>query len=516
MVNNYFILRSEAAFLNGALKGHAVKDIHSPARDVVVFEFASGDSIKYLRVCLEKNHETLFIVDNYSRPGKNVLSFLKESYGKQVGSIYILEKNRVLVIEAEGFLAYLVLIPGKQNILLVKDNIVIDSVRSGREVKGKKISEVVKEREDGKNISDLKQKYGYFGKQYYNEIISRAVMNKYTSGNANTAHDAVAESLLAEINASQKFYLYRDDTVFLSHIILKQKDFNEPQVFDSINEILRTAYSAIKKEVKHESVRKIVTDSKEKRIKALEKSISALRMNLKHAEDAGQYKESGEIILQNLREIKKGQKSYEFFDLISGRNRVVKLNPNISPTDNANQYFARYKGLKKSTDLLEEKIKKAEAELANMKKQLTEVAHSDDIKRVQKEMKAETKESEKLPFRIFRIHEKFSVWVGKDSASNDLLTMKHSSQYDLWFHVRGASGSHTILKFEDKNLVPEKSLILKAAAIAAYYSKARNGRNIPVAYCERKYVRKKKGFKSGAVVMEKEKVVFVNPGLPAE
>jgi predicted ribosome quality control (RQC) complex YloA/Tae2 family protein len=129
-------------------------------------------------------------------------------------------------------------------------------------------------------------------------------------------------------------------------------------------------------------------------------------------------------------------------------------------------------------------------------------------------MKTETKENEKLPFRIFRIHEKFSVWVGKDSVSNDLLTMKHSNQFDLWFHVRGASGSHTILKFDDKNVVPDKSLILKAASVAAYYSKARNARNVPVAYCERKYVRKKKGFKSGAVVMEKEKVVFVNPGLP--
>ena len=55
-------------------------------------------------------------------------------------------------------------------------------------------------------------------------------------------------------------------------------------------------------------------------------------------------------------------------------------------------------------------------------------------------------DAEKLPFRIFKLNEKFEVWVGKDSASNDLLTMKHTNQYDLWFHVRGSSGSHTILK----------------------------------------------------------------------
>ena len=516
MVNNYFILRSETAFLDNVLTGHAINDIHSPARDIVVFELQSGDTKKYLRVSLEKNHETLFLVDNYTRPGKNVMSFLKESYGKRVAKVYLLEKNRIAVIESEGFSLYVILIPGKQNVLLVKDNIVKDSVRNGKEVKEKNLADVVKEREDDKNASDLKKKYGYFGKHYYNEIISRAVMNKYTGGSPNTAHDAIAEKILSEINGSDKFYLYKDDTYFLSHIILKQKEFNEPLVFDSVNEILRTAYSKIKHEVRHETVKKVAADSKEKKIKSLEKSIAALKQNLKHAEDAGQYKESGDIILQNIKEIKKGQKTYEFFDLISGRNRVVKLNPNISPSENANQYFAKFKGLKKSTDLLEDKIKKAETELANLKKQLTETVQTKDVKHLEKEAKAETKDAEKLPFRIFKIHEKFSVWVGKDSAGNDLLTMKHSNQYDLWFHVRGASGSHTVLKFSDKNVAPDKSVILKAAAIAAYYSKARNGKNVPVAYCERKYVRKKKGFKSGAVVMERETVVFVNPGIPAE
>jgi predicted ribosome quality control (RQC) complex YloA/Tae2 family protein len=66
----------------------------------------------------------------------------------------------------------------------------------------------------------------------------------------------------------------------------------------------------------------------------------------------------------------------------------------------------------------------------------------------------------------------------------------------------------------DKNIAPDKSLIYIAASIAAYYSKARNGKHIPVAYCEKKYVKKKKGFNQGAVVMEKEKVIFVDPKVP--
>ena len=60
----------------------------------------------------------------------------------------------------------------------------------------------------------------------------------------------------------------------------------------------------------------------------------------------------------------------------------------------------------------------------------------------------------------------------------------------------------------------DKKYILSAASIAAYYSKARNGGNVPVAYTERKYVKKKKGFREGTVILEKEKVIFVKPGLP--
>jgi predicted ribosome quality control (RQC) complex YloA/Tae2 family protein len=42
----------------------------------------------------------------------------------------------------------------------------------------------------------------------------------------------------------------------------------------------------------------------------------------------------------------------------------------------------------------------------------------------------------------------------------------------------------------------------------------RNAGNVPVAYCERKYVRKPKGLKEGAVTLEREKVIFVQPKLP--
>ena len=119
-------------------------------------------------------------------------------------------------------------------------------------------------------------------------------------------------------------------------------------------------------------------------------------------------------------------------------------------------------------------------------------------------------------FRIFLFEFGFEVWVGKDSASNDLLTFKYSKQDDLWFHVRGASGSHTVLKIpeEFEGKIP-KDIIKAAAEICAYYSKAKNAKNVNVAYTEAKNVHKYRGAKSGSVVIKNEKVVKVTPKIPA-
>ncbi len=118
-------------------------------------------------------------------------------------------------------------------------------------------------------------------------------------------------------------------------------------------------------------------------------------------------------------------------------------------------------------------------------------------------------------FRIFHLENGFEVWAGKHSDANDLLSFKYTKQNDLWFHVRGTSGSHTILKIpEDFEGVIPKDYIKTAAEICAFYSKAKNAKTVPVAYTEGKNVSKYKGAKSGSVVIKGEKVIKVNPGLP--
>jgi predicted ribosome quality control (RQC) complex YloA/Tae2 family protein len=71
-----------------------------------------------------------------------------------------------------------------------------------------------------------------------------------------------------------------------------------------------------------------------------------------------------------------------------------------------------------------------------------------------------------------------------------------------------------VLRWNDSKSKPPKEAIRAAASIAAYYSGAKNAKMVPVAYTLKKHVRKPKGAAVGAVVMEREEVVLVEPKLP--
>ncbi|OGU43815.1 MAG: hypothetical protein A2000_05205, partial [Ignavibacteria bacterium GWB2_36_8] len=109
------------------------------------------------------------------------------------------------------------------------------------------------------------------------------------------------------------------------------------------------------------------------------------------------------------------------------------------------------------------------------------------------------------------VEKKYHVFVGKDSKTNDLLTLKFAKQNDYWFHARSVSGSHVILRNENPKEGVPKNILKLVASIAAYHSKAKTAGMVPVSYTQKKYVVKKKGMEPGKVALLKEEVLIVEP-----
>jgi len=265
-------------------------------------------------------------------------------------------------------------------------------------------------------------------------------------------------------------------------------------------------------------------------VKDREKTARSLRQaKIRAADDAapGIHRRTGSLILAHINEIRKGQTEVELAGEDGAAPKKIRLDRSLTPAGNANLYFDRARKAEKAAEESARRVGKLTARLEVIGEWIAGIEACTDTAGLRAVVAAGKKQGpstrvaldtaggERLPFRVFPIGEQFEAWVGKSSADNDLLTMKHAGPHDFWFHVRGASGSHVVLKRRSgAKAAPPRDVIRAAARIAAYYSKMRRAGNVPVAYCERKYVKKPKKAPPGTVTLQREEIVFVTPGIP--
>jgi hypothetical protein len=115
--------------------------------------------------------------------------------------------------------------------------------------------------------------------------------------------------------------------------------------------------------------------------------------------------------------------------------------------------------------------------------------------------------------RAFRavMVEGFEVLIGKGDADNDQLTFKVAAPHDLWLHVANTPGSHVVVRNPEKIADLPRALIERAAELAAFFSKARDGGKVEVHYCRAADVSKPRGFPPGKVLLRQWKSIRVYP-----
>ena len=110
----------------------------------------------------------------------------------------------------------------------------------------------------------------------------------------------------------------------------------------------------------------------------------------------------------------------------------------------------------------------------------------------------------------YPLQEGWQVLVGRTDADNDFLSFRVARPEDWWFHVRGMPGSHVILQ-GPPGVEPDRATLTRAAAIAAYHSKAREAGVVAVSGTRARDVRKPRGAKAGTVQIRHEQVFKARP-----
>jgi predicted ribosome quality control (RQC) complex YloA/Tae2 family protein len=116
--------------------------------------------------------------------------------------------------------------------------------------------------------------------------------------------------------------------------------------------------------------------------------------------------------------------------------------------------------------------------------------------------------------RLYTSSDGIQLMVGKTGKQNHRLTFKLAAPDDFWFHALGSSGAHVVARNDERSTRPPNATLEEAAALAAWYSEARDSHRVDVQWTRRKYVRRPRGAKAGAVLIKRFETVRVKPALP--
>lgn len=261
-------------------------------------------------------------------------------------------------------------------------------------------------------------------------------------------------------------------------------------------------------------LRKALREPLEKRVRLLEKQLADVEKARTDALEGFTQREWADALLAFSRDVKSGLSSVNLPNLYGEGEVEITLDPSMDAVQNANRYYAKARRREEVLERLEERepqLLEARREVEALLEKLS-VADEAELERL---LAVDAKRAER-PAVGTRFHTRsgFEVLVGRNSRENEFLTHRLAHSQDLWFHVQGYPGSHTILRNQGRE-VPFPD-VLEAAQIAAYHSKARGSGNVAVDYTPVKSVWKPKGSKAGSVYFSGQKTVFVDAQLPEE
>ena len=246
---------------------------------------------------------------------------------------------------------------------------------------------------------------------------------------------------------------------------------------------------------------------------------------LEATQDRERLRQFGDIITSNLHAMERGMttlRAMDFYDPDGGEVEI-KLDPLLTPQQNAAKYYKEYNKAKTAEEMLTIQLEKGRRELDYLNSVLENITLAEgerDLQEIRQELadtgylrrqiKGKDKGRRLSPKPMeFRSTAGLRISVGKNNMQNDLLTCKQAFKSDIWFHTQKIHGSHVILWTGGAQ--PDLQSLNEAACLAAWFSQGRESGKVPVDYTPVKYVKKPAGARPGMVVYTTYETAWVTP-----
>ncbi len=280
----------------------------------------------------------------------------------------------------------------------------------------------------------------------------------------------------------------------------------------ALSRAIQNAYVEMEARAEFEERRAALSSLVSRHLKALKSRQGNLREDLKRAEGAEELRRAGELLRIARPGLRKGQGCAVVEDVFEADvpERTIELDPALSPEQNIEEYFRRYKKLKASRKHVEDRLEQTRSESERMRalaREIQAAASTEALSPLEERTRAvglllaqERRAAGKAAGgpRRFISADGMEILVARNQRENHELTFSIARGGDCWMHVLGWEGPHVVIRKPRGTDVPLETL-LDAAHLAVHYSKLRGTDFSEVVYTQCKYVRPVKGAGPGRV-----------------
>jgi len=514
--NNFYFLRHLTETLGEKITNGVVSECFSQNKNELILRFEISQKSFFIKASLQTEFSCLSFPQEFNRARKNSVDLFESLIGQRVIALRQYHNERSFSIHfTEEWKLLFKMHGNKSNLVLFKNDSVKDLFR--KKLTGdNSITLSSLDREIDWSFEHFlahqqhpEKIYFTFGKVVWQYLNEKGFNQKNAEEKWNMIQDVINQL------HQKKYYIteLKGNIIFsLIEIGDVQKQFIDP--IQAVNYFLPafTTTDAFDKE-KSNAI-SMLTNRLNGGLNYLVKT----KQKLDQINNDDHYKRWADILMANLHAENVVQSSIQLSDFYNDNQLIdIKLKKDLSLQKNAELYYRKAKNHKLEIEYLEKAIAAKEEEVSNLQQSLSELNDASDLKTLRSKTQtldlAKKNESAQgpLPYHEFE-HNGFRIWVGRNAAANDQLTLKYSYKEDLWLHAKDVAGSHVIIKYQSGKKFP-KDVVERAAQLAAYNSKRKNESLCPVIFTPKKFVRKRKGDPAGAVVVEREEVIMVEPSI---
>ncbi|MEX0681358.1 MAG: NFACT RNA binding domain-containing protein [Balneolales bacterium] len=539
-MNNFYTLHSLVQELKYKIIGKDILKVSTFQKDQIDLLIHSEKFGKLTFYSASPDTALFFDSHTGKTVKQNVATFFHEIWGNTIAGLELLSKNdRIIRLWFKEDQYELLFLPfgSRPNLFLVTASEIVSSFKDPSKWKGQPAPMPIIAGEQARLNNNIKQlaakletetttrkKIIALDKQFPRGLIPDIIDTCELDGCDNV-------TLVRKITELQNILMnpeYVAITKDRSICLLRKSYLSYPpiQEFDSVNDAVCHLFIKINRDKrllprKNELIKKI-----EKKIVKLTQQKKQVNRNSERLQEADTYEHYGHLLMSQPDVNKITDSDFVSVTDWNNESRLTRIPATKGATilEQAKRYYNKATGMRQNILMTGEnksRLNKQLKELNKILEELREISHPVDLEKWLKHQSdifdqlgilLPEKSPKARPFRLYKLGN-YDVWIGKNARSNDEL-LKLSHKEDIWMHVRGAAGSHLILRNSGNTGWPDRTVILHAASWAAATSKLAGSSLVPVMIAKRKHVRKPKGAMPGVVKVIHEQVEMVTPHNP--